>query len=38
VNVKGTVKTSASDLTGSALQVLSSQSAYVDAQKIEKAP
>jgi uncharacterized protein (TIGR02271 family) len=38
VNVKGTVKTSASDLTGSALQVLSSQSAYIDAQKIEKAP
>jgi uncharacterized protein (TIGR02271 family) len=37
VNVKGIVKTSASDLNGTELQILSSQSAYVDAQKIERA-
>ena len=38
INVNGIVKTSASDLTGSALRVLSSQSAYIDAQKIERTP
>lgn len=37
VNVKGTVKTSASDLSGNEAQVLSSQSAFIDAQKIEPA-
>jgi uncharacterized protein (TIGR02271 family) len=37
VNVKGTVRTSASDLSGTAAQVLSSQSTYIDAQKIEPA-
>jgi uncharacterized protein (TIGR02271 family) len=36
VNVKGTVKTSASDLSGAAMQVLSSQSSFIDAQKIER--
>lgn len=34
VNVNGIVKTSASDLSGNAAQILSSQSAYIDAQKI----
>jgi hypothetical protein len=37
VNVEGFVRTSASDLSGNALRVLSSQSAYIDAQKIERA-
>jgi len=37
INVNGIVKTSASNLSGTTAQVLSSQSAYIDAQKIQPA-
>ena len=36
ISVNGTVKTSATDLSGSAMQVLSSQSAFIDAKTIDR--